>query len=466
MDVISQFNLPNYLKGKTFAEASKMLDDKFKDRTDPESVATMNDMQGRLKQAQEFVKSKQEEISKQQHQMPDGSVMEGASHPEVNKNTMKDGGILSKLGGLFGGGAAEGAEGAAGAADGVSAGSIMGAATGAMNLASMIGDNDVDTSGRTRPEYVDRLGNTAKGAMSGAQVGGAIVPGLGHAIGAIGGGLIGGFSGPSNEDITTARANNTYAEVKNTENNVARFGLNLDFLNNIPARDKVEGMDLSGLSKGISDVGPGLGGHEKLGAGSLTEYNTPSLGDKIKFGASKLVSPESLRYAPAAMNIAQLSGLDKPEDIAFGRSDRKYDQQLVDEQGLQNTVRQATASNRDAILSSSGGSSAKARASLLGSQLTGTRALSQAYQQAGAENRQEGRAAQQFDSNTERFNIGQSDKSQLTNLQQDASYQTNKSKLLSQIGNDLGGIGQEELFKKYPELAGLGYDSKGRKIKK
>ena len=103
---------------------------------------------------------------------------------------------------------------------------------------------------------------------------------------------------------------------------------------------------------------------------------------------------------------------------------------------------------------------------MLGSQLTGTRALSQAYQQAGAENRQEGRAAQQFDSNTERFNIGQSDKSQLTNLQQDASYQTNKSKLLSQIGNDLGGIGQEELFKKYPELAGLGYDSKGRKIKK
>ena len=58
------------------------------------------------------------------------------------------------------------------------------------------------------------------------------------------------------------------------------------------------------------------------------------------------------------------------------------------------------------------------------------------------------------------------DKAKLTNLQRDAAYQTNKSKLLSQIGQDLGGIGQEELFKKYPELAGLGYDSKGRKIKK
>jgi len=503
---MSQFNLPKYLKGKTFAEASKILDDKFKDRTDAESVATMNEMQGRLKQAQEFVKAKQEELSK----------------PKVDANSTGDnkmfmGGALSAEGGLFGSSATEGflggAKGAEGAAEGPGVGAIMGAATGALNLAKMVGNNKVDTSGRTSVEYTDRAGNAAQGAMSGAKVGGAIVPGLGHAIGAIGGGLIGGFSGPSDKDVSKAKANNLYASMKDTGmegSNVAKFGLDLkNYLDQLPSKDVdfmamndadmmdqnfgkpfanpvAKAMDLSGMTAGVNPLGERspasamdmsgidaagtynpLDEHQQLGAGSFgSNAPTPSFKDKARFGASKILSPENLRYAPAAMNISQLSNLEQPKDIAFGRSNRKYEQQLVDEQGLQNTVRQATASNRDALLSSAGGSSSKARAALLGSQLQGTKALSQAYQQAGAENRGEARSAQAFDQATEKFNIGQADKAKLTNLQRDAAYQTNKSKLLSQIGQDLGGIGQEELFKKYPELAGLGYDSKGRKIKK
>jgi hypothetical protein len=442
-------------------------------------------MQGRLKQAQEFVKAKQEELSK----------------PKVDANSTGDnkmflGGGLSAEGGLFGSSATEGFLGGAGgaeaAAKGPGAGAIMGAATGALKLAGMLGNNKVDTSGSTSAEYTDRAGNAAQGAMSGAQVGGAIVPGLGHAIGAIGGGLIGGFSGPSDKDVAKAKANNLYASMKDTGmegSNVAKFGLDLSFLNDLPkdvdfmslndadmmdqnfgkpfANPVAKAMDLSGLGAGISDLSTNPSQPQELDAGSFgSNAPTPSFKDKARFGASKILSPENLRYAPAAMNISQLSNLEQPEDIAFGRSNKKYEQQLVDEQGLQNTVRQATASNRDALLSSAGGSSSKARAALLGSQLQGTKALSQAYQQAGAENRGEARSAQAFDQSTEKFNIGQADKAKLTNLQRDAAYQTNKSKLLSQIGQDLGGIGQEELFKKYPELAGLGYDSKGRKIKK
>ena len=484
MDIMSQFNLPKYLKGKTFAEASKALDDKFKDRNDTESISTMNELQERLRKAQEFVKKQQEMNSKPSVDFKKGGELEHSS-------SYNEGGEIIT--------------------EGPGVGSIMGAATGAMKLVDMLENNNVDTSGRTSAEYTDRLGNTAQGALSGAKVGGAIVPGLGHAIGAIGGGLIGGLSGPSDKDVTKAKANNLYASMKSSRvqgSNVAKFGLDLSFLDDLPkdvdfmamndsemidenlgkplATPRVKAMDLSGISAGIdslSEKSPGsvmdmsgieaaglynpLDEHQELGAGSFgAKAKNPSFSDKVRFGANKILSPENLRYAPAAMNISQLSNLEQPKDIAFGRSNRKYQQQLVDEQGLQNTVRQATASNRDAILSSAGGSSSKGRAALLASQLQGTKALSQAYQQAGAENRGEARAAQSFDQATEKFNIGQADKAKLTNLQRNAAYQTNRSKLLSQIGQDLGGIGQEELFKKYPELAGLGYDSKGRKIKK
>ena len=50
----------------------------------------------------------------------------------------------------------------------------------------------------------------------------------------------------------------------------------------------------------------------------------------------------------------------------------------------------------------------------------------------------------------------------MLNLEQQAAYQTNKSKLLSQIGNDLGGVGKEELLKRYPELMGMNYNWKGK----
>ena len=173
-----------------------------------------------------------------------------------------------------------------------------------------------------------------------------------------------------------------------------------------------------------------------------------------------------MRYAPALMNASQLIGLKKPNEVSLGRLNNKYNEQLVDERGLQNAVQGSVLNNRDAILSSSGGSGSAARANLLASQLQGSKALSNAYQQAGSENRQEKRTAQNFDMNVDRSNLQQSNQEKSLNLGQNAAYQTNRSRLLAQLGNDLGGIGSEELYKKFPELMGLSYDSKGRKIKK
>ena len=60
-DIISKFNLPSYIKGKSFAEASKIINKRSGDRTDVESVETKRELLDRLKQAQEFVKSQEQE---------------------------------------------------------------------------------------------------------------------------------------------------------------------------------------------------------------------------------------------------------------------------------------------------------------------------------------------------------------------------------------------------------------------
>ena len=87
--------------------------------------------------------------------------------------------------------------------------------------------------------------------------------------------------------------------------------------------------------------------------------------------------------------------------------------------------------------------------------------MSNAYQSATGENRQEARNAQKFNLGVDQANMGQANNETNLNLEQRAAYDTNKSKLLSQLGNDLGGVGREELFKKYPELMGMNYNWKG-----
>ena len=108
MDIISKFNLPSYLKGKSFSEASKIIADRFEGRNSKEDVDTLNDLQGRLQQAQDFVKAQQEAKTQPQqpqgmpqgqpqgmHQMPDGSMMPGESH----QGAMPQEGMPQQVGG-------------------------------------------------------------------------------------------------------------------------------------------------------------------------------------------------------------------------------------------------------------------------------------------------------------------------------------------------------------------------------
>lgn len=562
MNIMSKFNLPTYLKGKSFSEASAMIAKRFEGRNSPEDVETLNELQGRLQQAQEFVKSEQESKSEPQHQMPDGSMMDGAAHGQegaadeaqapagLNEGAVPSGakqlaneyydGGRPEVQGLAGGLTPVGVQNvaapmagdlapkhsdavlspASGGAKGSGmpgAGAVVGAASALMDMgSSAFGPTGIDTSGRSAPPDVPSQGSSAaSGALKGASAGAAFGP-WGAAIGGVLGGaagLIGG--GKAKRDAQEAAMNNDMKLHNDATNdyksggslvaNMYEHGGEHDFMSEndkymaesrvgqplagstLVANNSIDFMAENDKFMNESRIGQPLasiqprarvtslfddGELDRMTTGvqdvssmttELQKRRDPNH-DKSPWdenSGSKFNAAEALRYAPSLSNAMQLSNLKKPEQQGMDRLGNKYNEQLVDERGLQNTVQENVLNNRNALLSSSGGSGSSARANLLASQLQGGKVQSQAYQQAGEANRKENRAGQAFNKDTDKTNLIQSNLENRTNLELQAGYDSNKSKLIAQLGQDLGGIGKEEMFKKFPELMGLSYGAQG-----
>lgn len=192
--------------------------------------------------------------------------------------------------------------------------------------------------------------------------------------------------------------------------------------------------------------------------------------NKIKNGAldagSKvydfaLNNTDALRYAPAISNALQLANLKEPEQETTATLNNRYNKQLVDENALLNLTREETNANREAILGATAGSDSAARANLLGTQLNSTKAISDAYLKASEMNSQEARQEQSFNLNVDQINLGQDNLAKDIRARNKGNYETQKSMLQSAVATDLGSIGQEELYKKFPELLGMDYDWKG-----
>jgi hypothetical protein len=222
--------------------------------------------------------------------------------------------------------------------------------------------------------------------------------------------------------------------------------------------DGLFGTDTFRALKQVGSLAPKAKGLDTTVAPPLVpRRNTEN--ESIDRGKASLL--EGLRYAPAAMNALQLAQLKKPDQVGLNRLNNRYIPQRVDERGIQNTVQDSISNNRDAILNSSGGSGSAARANLLASQKVGGDAMSKAYMQATEMNRQDNRVGQQFNLGVDQINLSQANQETGLNLEQQAAYRTNKSKLMSQLGNDLGNVGREEMFKRYPEMMGLDYRWRG-----
>ena len=176
-ELIDQFHLPKYVKGKSFADASSMIMDKFRERKDPESKRTMAEMLDRLRQAQEFIKEQnktpderyQEQIQLQEQQIqqeqPQDVNPEMEDQPQQSQfenggnmtNTYEEGGLMDYMK--------------------KNSGKITSVGKGAMDMISNLSGEGVSTNATTAG---------LSGVMSGAQSGMALGP-----LGAIGGGILG-----------------------------------------------------------------------------------------------------------------------------------------------------------------------------------------------------------------------------------------------------------------------------------
>ena len=563
IDLIKQFNLPNYVKGKTFAQASKLIENKFKDRDDQTSLKTKKSLLERLAQAQEFINS-----SSGNNKFSNGGEM---------TKKYENGGLTPKLG----------------------TNDYLGMANTLFQFGNKaFGDSGIDTSGNNsvNPEDINVAGGTISSALKGASAGASLGP-----LGALGGAAIGTLSGliggnKVKKDALEASKNFDYKQ-NNKYNNDFKFGgpvnkncgnpgqppcpqeeLNNQDINNINSTTGIE-MDpelvrslfykqgdipennssfdfgkykkvgyfnvdkqnnnefnisntsknphnrdtMKGLISYLKEKNPNssinftfknqfaeggpiepINNVPKISSKDLLNFNfTPSMlksninppkvtsNDLIDFNftpaklpdvkknidfnakdylnnnnkkSSKIDIANLLRYAPTLTNAAQLGKLKKTKYEKLDKLDNRYKPNFIDETSLQNTIENQYGNLKDKLAATSRGSLGALRSNLLGASLNKTKALSNANISTQRLNNLEKSRGQEFNANIDKLNISQSNLENDINAKNLGNYNTQKSKLISQLGNDIGNIGLEEMRKKYPEKMGFLYNSKGEYI--
>lgn len=415
--IIKEFNLPPYIKNKSFAEASKAIDNKFKDRSDPSSTKTKEELLGRLAEAQEYIKM-QESLKANASQVPDnmnGSIPEGMEEFVQPTNEHSYGGAIQGVG------------------------QLTDQITGAFEE-----DRGINTDGTMLPGEVPSTGKAVGGgALNGAAAGasiGSVIPGVGTVIGAGAGALIGGVSGllgnkKDKEAAEEATRNYTFNQVNKLRGTDFRDG------GPIPQVDSIrKGLDLEFMNDIVPTAGttepyvktPGLNLGDRLGA-----YG------KIAGNVVKDNWKEAVRTAPMLNNLLELKNLEKATPSRRDRLDSRYTPNTIDEASILNRVGQSAANTRRAITESAGGDIGSLRASLLGSQINETKAASDALIQAKNINNTENSRAQQFNQGVDRFNIQQSDRDLIDRQQDEAAYDSTKSNLKRVLSEDIGAFGKE-----------------------
>jgi len=443
-DLTSKFKLPNYLKGKSFAEASKIIDSKFKDRNDIISKRTKQELLERLTNAQEFVKQ---------------------SENDNSTNQFDTGGTIAS-----------------------------GVAQGADLAIDTFGPTGIDISGLQPGGKVDSTGNVLSGAAKGAAMGatvGSVVPGLGTLIGGAIGGVVGAGTGlfknaKQKKDSQLATQNYGLAQHNRLLNDWAKGGyinkyegggypsddlikkekLPLNYKSNIQPLDIYSPIDTTITNSGSKKL-----------KSTINTFNnnidtTPIFGDKYKNDSSvksndniqsklSTIGANALRYAPAMSNAMQLMNMQKPTVITSSKLGNKFKPTYMDERLIQNQVNEELNNSINAITNASGGSGAAVRAGILASGVNRGKALSDAYAKIAEYNAGQNVQGQQIDMQRDIQNLDQERYDTEINLRSKGAYDTNRSRLQSALANDLGSIGKEELYKKYPEMIGLGYDWDG-----
>lgn len=465
-EIIKQYNLPKSLANKTVADATKFIDSKFKDRTDKISLSTKNGMLSKIAEAQEAMKPQEPAMNPGQNQMfLGGDTLEADLMP--------------------------GAAAATGALTSLATGDTDGAVSG---IAGSLGS----------------IGGTAIGGPIGGMIGGALGSVVGGLFNGIGGGRRKQRLANRKHIQASSQFNNDFAyggkmyndggplpppfitkdpldfqkfALSKDKNALPKFGADgswgkesnaayskygndyREMLSNSINTDEIE--NLKNLNKPSTQFGT----YNKLSPEAQTGLNitegvnpetnnfNQAKADEIYKNSKSGVSPkadlsklgntlgQAARYAPIAMNAYQLSQLEKPSYSRLNRLDQRFKPEYVDERSLQNIVSNETNNTINALTGATNGSVGALRSNILGAGINRTKAMSDAYMNAEAQNRATNMQGQQFNAGINQTNLQQDNLELDINDRNSAAYRNERSKYLAEIGNGIGDIGKEEVYK-------------------
>ena len=504
-NIVSQYNLPKSLVGKSVADATKFIDNKFKGRNDKISQSTKNGMLSKIAEAQEAMKPAEPEMEQSQEGMIDPTQMafggyvnrqmeDGGYYEQNNPYFMQNPGVqqpgigpmnqiqpvsqlsqansLSQIkpfstgnqlptasavpdtAGAIGGGLKE-----MSGKTGLGLSSALGAASTAIDLGkTAFGKPAQDTSGLAPSAKVNSGGMIAGSAMKGASAGMAFGP-LGAGIGAAVGGVGGLLGSNKAKKAAIKNANNYAVNVNKQFSDQYAMGGEIDpmYYENLKLtpRNTAPIESISNLKPAGTTVPYTIGTQPAVDISNanrqfapgpsdldMLKYNAGKIGNYINQNAGNLA-----RYAPIAANALQLAQLKKPQGERLDRLSNRYKPEYVDEAVMRNIVDQE-ANNQINALTQSGASQGAVRNAILGAGLNKTKALSDAYMNAAAQNRATNDRAQTFNLGVDQVNLQQSNTEKENFAKDKGNYDTQKSKLIGQLGNDIGNVGKEEIYKK------------------
>lgn len=464
-DLITQFNLPKYLKGKSMAEASKAIDMKFKDRNDEVSLRTKDELLGRLSEAQEYIKM-QQSLQNNSRQVPDmmnGQVPQGMEQfgdggmitpGKQSQLTAIDGGIQPNTELMQKPEISEGIGGAEGIGGG--AGGYANLATSAFDLGkTAFAKPTTDISGGMHHEKVDVAGGTMAGAAKGAKAGMMFGP-WGAAVGGVVGGAA-GFIGGKKEEAAVDVANSRYTQKLNAGYRQSDFAYGGNMTNKYDGKQPFPSfltqnqppqnvVDNSQEEMGINVASENMRLPDNRftpqfnNEGQLQDTDEQStLGKVAEWGKENYGG--LMRLAPVVGNALALKNLKQAPKPTRDRLGSRYKTDMVDEKALQNQANQYNVNK--AIFETSGGDLGAARTNILAANLNKTKALSSSYLKAEDANRGESTRAQQFNSQIDKINLGQSNLDEADSQANAGAYNTAKSQLQQAIAGDVGNIGKE-----------------------
>jgi len=178
-NTVSQYNLPKSLIGKSVADATKIIDNKFKGRNDKISQSTKDSMLSKIAEAQESMKPQESEIEQPEENIESSQMMYGGNvnkmalggQADVKNEEMDTNGIISSIPGLVSIGN-----------DFFGKPNIINDPNNIQDLAPVKMGNEIG-------------GGAVKGLTTGAQLGNSIGGPTGAAVGAAIGTVVGGVGG-------------------------------------------------------------------------------------------------------------------------------------------------------------------------------------------------------------------------------------------------------------------------------